>query len=83
MPRPVNYKEKVMTFKTALKYLKDPDIPAKIKNQYLMNIIDRIDYERPPIIRITKKNEHLYKVDKSVKGSKYHREPYKIKISLK
>ena len=35
--------------------LRDPDVSASIKNQYLKNAIERIDYERAPIVRITKK----------------------------
>ena len=36
--------------------LRDPDVSASIKNQYLKNAIKRIDYERAPIVRIMKKN---------------------------
>lgn len=82
MPEPIDYKKEVINFKAALKYLQDPDISAKIKNQYLRKVIDRIDYERGPTVMINKKNAHLYK-EETVKGMKYHREPYKIYISLK
>ena len=82
MPEPVDYEVKILKFTDALAALKDPNVSAKIKNEYLKDIIDRIDYERPPIVRITKKNAHLYSAEVS-KGMQYYTEPYKIKISIK
>lgn len=82
LPRPVDYKAKVSKFTDALKALEDPDVSASVKNQYLKDIIERIDYERPPIVRITKKNAEQYKTEKT-KGLQYHVEPYKIDITLK
>lgn len=55
---------------------------TKIKNKYLKNIIERIEYERPPLVRITKQNAHLYNTTTS-KGMKIHSEPYKITIKIK
>ena len=81
-PQPVNYEDKIMKFTDALNALKDPNVSAKIKNEYLRDIIERIEYERPPNVRITKKNAHLYKTELS-KGLQYHTEPYKIKITIK
>lgn len=52
------------------------------KNEYLKDIIDRINYERPPIVRITKENAKLYN-ESTEKGMKYHMEPYTITIELK
>lgn len=82
MPEPIDYKERILKFTDALDALEDPEISAKIKNQYLRDIIERIDYERPPIVRITKQNASKYGVDTS-KGVKYHTEPYKITITLR
>ena len=81
-PAPIDYKEKVMKFTDALFALRDPEISAKTKNQYLKDIIERIDYERPPLIRITKQNAHKYNTTTS-KGMKFHAEPYKISIKIK
>lgn len=81
-PEPVDYKTKILKFKDALTALRDPNISAKIKNEYLKDIIERIDYKRPPIVRITKKNAHMYSIE-SGKGMKYYIEPYKIKITIK
>ena len=82
VPQPVDYENKVLKFTDALNALEDPDVPANIKNKYLKEIIERIDYHRPPIVRITKENAKQY--DTSVtKGLKYHIEPYKIKLTLR
>lgn len=82
MPVPVDYKEQTMRFKDALDMLKDPDIKAEIKNRYLKEIIERIEYERPTAVRLTIANRHLYPED-AVKGLPYHSEPYKITVKLK
>lgn len=82
IPKQIDYKDRILKFTDALNALEDPNIPAKITNQYLKDIIERITYERPPIIKITTKNAHLYKEDKQ-KGLLYHIEPYTIRISLK
>ena len=82
IPKPVDYKEKVLKFTDALGALKDPDISASIKNQYLKDILERIDYERAPIVRISKQNAEQYSTTAS-KGLKYHMEPYKITIKIK
>lgn len=82
VPEPVDYGEKIVKFTDTLNVLEDPTIPPKIKNQYVKDVIEKIEYERPPIVRITKKNAHKYNEDTS-KGMKYHREPFKISIILK
>lgn len=81
-PAPVDYKEKVITFTDALIALRDPNISAKAKNAYLRDIVERIDYERPPNVRITKENAAKYNTT-PVKGMKFHQEPFKITIKLK
>ena len=82
MPQPVDYRSRILKFTDALNALRDPNVPAKIKNEYLKDAIERIDYERPPIVRITKKNAHLYSAEVS-KGMQYYTQPYKIKIIVK
>lgn len=82
LPQPVDYEAKVIQFTDAINTLEDPEISASIKNQYLKNIIERIDYDRPPNIRITKKNAAKYQMEKD-KGLQYRTEPYEIKITLK
>ena len=62
--------------------LEDDDIDAKTKNQYLKDIIEKIEYERGEIVRISKANSKKYDVDTS-KGLQYHTPSYKIRIKLK
>ena len=81
IPEPVDYKDKIIRFTTAIEYLQDPNVPAKITNRYLKDIIDRIDYERPPAVRIPKDQRHLY--PDVPKGERWYMAPYKIKIHLK
>lgn len=81
-PNPIDYKDELLKFTDALRYLEDPDIPAKVKNQYLKSIIDKIEYERGETVRITKENAKEYNIDTS-KGLQWYTPPYKIKLKLK
>lgn len=82
MPEPVDYRERVMKFTDALRMLRDPNVSAKIKNRYLKDIVERIDYERPPNVRITKANAAKYGTT-TAKGMKFHQEPFKLTIKIK
>ena len=82
MPKQVDYREEMLKFEDALDALEDPDVDAKIKNQYLKNIIDKIEYERGSTVRITKENSKEYGIDTS-KGLKWYTPPYEIKMKLK
>lgn len=53
-PEPINYKERVLSFKTALNALKDINVPPELKNRYLRQIINKITYTRKKPIRLTK-----------------------------
>ena len=82
LPKQVDYKEEMLKFEDALDALEDPDVDAKAKNQFLKNIIDKIEYERSSTVRITKHNAEYYGVSTS-KGLKWHTPPYTIKLKLK
>ena len=82
MPKQVDYREELLKFEDALDALEDPDVDAKAKNQFLKNIIDRIEYERGTTVRITKENAKEYRIDTS-KGLKWYTPPYEIKMKLK
>lgn len=82
MPQPIDYKEELLKFTDALNALEDPDIDAKTKNQYLKNIIDKVEYERGETVRITSENAKEYGVDTS-KGLQWYTPPYKINLKLK
>lgn len=81
-PKHINYREELIKTKDALRILEDPELDAKTKNQYLKTVIDKIVYERDPIIRITKDNAEKHNADLS-KGMQYYTPPYKITIELK
>ena len=82
MPKPIDYNEELQKFTDALKALQDPKVDAKAKNRFLKNIIERIEYDRAPTIRITKENAKEYGVDVT-KGMQWYTPPYKIKLKLK
>lgn len=82
MPTPIDYKDQILKFTDALNMLVDTDVSASIKNKYLKDIIDRMEYERPAAVRITKKNAHLYQEDID-NGLSYHWEPYEISVKLR
>lgn len=82
MPKRVDYKEEMLKFKNALEALEDPLVDAKIKNQFLKDIIIKIEFERGPTVRITKSNADKY-ARVTTKGMQYYTPPYKIKMKLK
>lgn len=69
VPKHIDYQDELIKTTDALQKLEDPDIDAKITNQYLKDVIEKIVYERPPNVRIT--------------GSRWRTFPYKINIKLK
>lgn len=82
MPKKIDYREEKLKFEDALAALLDPDVDAKTKNQFLRNIIDKIEYERESAVQITKENAKEYGIDTS-KGMRWYTPPYKIKLKLK
>lgn len=82
MPKPIDYKEKILKFTDAVNALQDPNISVKTTNKYLRDIIDRIEIHRPPAIKITQENLHLYKEEAKARKM-FHTEPYTIRIKLK
>ena len=82
IPKQIDYREELLKFEDALDALEDPEGDAKAQNQYLKNIIDRIEYERSSTVRITKHNAEHYGVDVG-KGLKWYTPPYSIKLKLK
>ena len=82
IPKHIDYKNELIKITDALRMLKDENIDAKTKNQYLKDIIEKIKYERGEIVRISKENAKLYETDTS-KSLQYRIPPYKIRIKLK
>lgn len=83
IPEPVNYGELTVKFTDTLKMLKDPDIDASIKNMHVKDIIERIEYYRPPNVKITTENKESLGYDKIPKGKTFHSEPFEISIIIK
>jgi len=69
MPEPVNYAEKITTFKTALSTLQNPEASAEDKNRLLKECIDRIVYSREKPQRLKSQQTRYY--DKELKQTRY------------
>ena len=86
VPDPVEYRDQIVKFTETIDILENPNLDAVTKNRHLSDIVERIEYYRPPNVKITNENKHLYGYDKAKgpgKGLKYHREPYEIYITIK
>ena len=86
IPDPVDYRDQIIRFTDTIEKLEDPNLDAYTKNRHLRDIVERIDYYRPPNVKITKENRHLYGYEDDTsqgRGLKYHREPYEIHITIK
>lgn len=82
MPKHIDYREELVKTKDALDALEDNELDAKTKNKYLKTIIEKMVYERDPIVLVSKENSKKYGINTS-KGIKYYTPPYKISIELK
>lgn len=82
MPVKIDYKDQIVKFTDALNALRDPKISMELKNQYLKNIIEYIEYERGPSVKITKDNYLNFGVPKPT-GIQFYKPPYAINIKIK
>lgn len=64
-PQHVDLRDKVITFRTALELLDDPDAPVKDLNRVLQACIERIEYSRPRPEKVggKKGNEHPFRLE--------------------
>ena len=83
MPREIDYKDRVLKFTDALRILNNDKLDAATKNQYLKDIIDRIELDRPSNVKITNENKHKYGFEKLERKDMFYTPPYKISIELK
>lgn len=83
IPEPIDYKELAIKFTNTLDILLDPEISASYKNMHLKDIIEKIEYDRPPNIKITNENKKALGYDKLEKGKMFHSEPFEISIIIK
>ena len=81
-PKHINYRDELVKTKDALRILEDVELDAKTKNQYLKRVIEKMVYERDPIVLVTKENAEKYNMPLA-KGTNYYTPPYKITIELK
>lgn len=83
VPEPIDYGELAEKFSNTLNILQDPEINAEHKNRHLKDIIEKIEYDRPPNIKITNENKKQLGYDKVPKGRMFHCEPFEISIIIK
>ena len=83
IPEPVDYKELSVKFTDTLDKLKDPNVPATIKNMHLKDIIEKIEYDRPPNVKITNENKKELGYEKLGRKNMFHSEPFEISITIR
>lgn len=83
IPEPVDYKELSVKFTETLNMLKDPTIDASIKNMHLKDIIEKIEYYRPPNVKVTNANKEQLGYTKIGRKNMFHSEPFEISITIK
>lgn len=85
MPEPINYEEKVKTFKDALEALTDPNVSAQKQNTLLKACIERIEYKREKPERIKRSKD--VKKGEMFKGQgaagRWTNPPIEIDVKLK
>jgi DNA invertase Pin-like site-specific DNA recombinase len=62
-PEHIDIQDKIVTFRTALALLSDPDAPVKEVNKLLQQCIERIDYSRPLLEKIGGGNPAPFRLD--------------------
>lgn len=82
MPEPVDYQEKIVSFKQAIEALKSDDVSPELKNKYLRDIVEKITYERPKAIRLTNEIARELGVPYPHKLC-YHNYPFTLDITLR
>lgn len=83
MPEPIDYKEKVIKFTEVLDKVRSDDVTVEDKNQYLKDIIERIEYKRPASVKINKDNYKELGYEKTKKGTSWHLYPFTIEVHLR
>jgi oligoribonuclease NrnB/cAMP/cGMP phosphodiesterase (DHH superfamily) len=83
VPEPIDYRERVVTFRETLEMLKDPSINASVKNMHLKDIIEKIEYDRPPNVKITNENKEQLGYGKLGRKNMFHSEPFEISIFIR
>lgn len=83
IPEQIDYNEKIIKFTEVLNIVRDEDVSVELKNQYLKDIIERINYKRPQSVMVTKKNYKELGYDTIKKGLGWHSYPFEIDVHLR
>jgi DNA invertase Pin-like site-specific DNA recombinase len=82
-PEKVNYEPKIATFKKAIEYIKDDSISPRLKNEFLKGFIERIEFNREKVQRISVKEAKEKGIEIISPKSVYSSTPYTIEIFFK
>lgn len=82
IPGRVDNELKVLTFKNALDSLRDESVDARIKNEYLKEIIEKITYERDKSYRLTKAQAEEMGIPFE-NGVCYFKYPFHLEITMR
>lgn len=83
IPTPINYEEKIITFKDALSALRDPNVEGGEKNKLLKMCIDRIEYSREKAERLKRKPDEKKGTVFTSVGSYWSNPKIEINVKLK
>ena len=81
-PEPVDYTERLTTFREALEVLRDPDVGAEAKNNLLKQCIDVIEYKRERPERVKRAPGEKRGATLTV-GGKWTNPPIELDVKLK
>lgn len=79
MPEPIDYEEKLVSFKEALNTLKNPEADTVLKNELLKACIERIEYYREKPERISLKGKGTFPMT----ATKWTDPPIELDVKLK
>ena len=82
VPEPVDYENKIKSFRNAIESLKDDTVSPELKNKFLREIIEKITYERQKPIILTKELAKKLGVPYPHKLC-YHHYPINLDITLR
>lgn len=83
MPDPVDYRERHASLTEALEILENPKVEGKTKNAYLKRVIERIEYDRPAMIRVKKTARASVDPSATYSGHGWYALPYHIEVIFK
>jgi len=81
-PEPINYSERIATFREALETLQDPEADIQRKNNLLKQCIDRIEYTRARPERV-KRAPGEKKGERLKRGGRWTDTPIELNIKLR